>query len=226
MSACNLMKQDDEVRCVMLSAFCRAVAAAMFLSALTLGAGATSQTHGHSQPQTKTQPLPKRSDTQVYLMRGLFGVFSLGIDELAAKLKAGGYQAAVFSWDSWPQVAKAAAESYGTNSEAAIVVIGHSLGANSVFSVADALNGQSIPIDMAVTFDATAPGEVPPNVVVFFNFWASDGFGHPVTASPGYTGDLENFDLSGKPGIDHTSIDATDSFHQFVINRLESMTSE
>ena len=28
----------------------------------------------------------------------------------------------------------------------------------------------------------------------------------PVTAVPGYPGHLENFDLSGQPGIDHTSI--------------------
>jgi hypothetical protein len=166
----------------------------------------------------------KKSETHVYLMRGLFGIFSLGMDDLAGKLKADGYRANVYGWDSWPQVADTIAGNY-QQGQIQIAVIGHSLGANAVFLVAENLQRRNIPVILGVTFDATEPGKVPFNVATFVNFWAKDGFGHPVDAAPGYTGELDNFDLSGQRNIDHTSIDALDSFHQLVIQKLDRLTS-
>jgi hypothetical protein len=90
----------------------------------------------------------------------------------------------------------------------------------------DHLRNRNIPVLLGVTFDATDPGKVPLNVGTFINFWAKDGFGHPVEAGPDYAGELDNFDLSGQTGIDHTSIDALDRFHQFVIQKLEKLTGQ
>lgn len=175
----------------------------------------------HSQ---KPAAALKKSETHVYLMRGLFGIFSLGMDDLAGKLQADGYRANVYGWDSWQDVADTIARNYRAG-EVQIAVIGHSLGANAVFLVSDDLQRKNIPVLLGVTFDSTEPRKVPRNVGTFVNFWANDGFGHPVEAAPDYAGELANFDLSGQPNIDHTSIDALDQFHQLVIQKLEKLTS-
>ncbi|TCK28266.1 hypothetical protein EV667_2269 [Ancylobacter aquaticus] len=186
---------------------------------------------GHANPahvphhgQSAAAPLPSRADTHVYLLRGLFGVFSTGLDALAKQLKAQGYHAELYGWDEAQQVIDLIRRREQQGHEGPTILIGHSLGANAVITVAESLNKRSIAVDLAVTFDATDPDPVPQNVAILINFWADDGFGVPVTAVPGYTGDLQNIDLSDEPGIDHTSIDTMDPFHQTVIARLESIT--
>ncbi|MBB3773007.1 hypothetical protein FHS55_003632 [Angulomicrobium tetraedrale] len=169
-------------------------------------------------------PLPTRADTHVYLLRGLFGVFSLGLDKLAQELVARGYTAEIQNWDDAETVIQQVTARASGGHTGPVVLIGHSLGANAVIEVATAVSARGVPIVLGVTFDATEPGPVPDNVAVFINFWAKDGFGRPVQAVPGYGGQLENFDLSEVPDISHTSIDTMDRFHQFVITTLDSMT--
>ncbi len=166
----------------------------------------------------------KKPDTHVYLMRGLFGVFSLGMDDLAGKLHGDGYRTSIYGWDSWEQVADVIQRNYQSGQNA-VVIIGHSLGANAVILVSERLQKSNVPVLLAVTFDATDPHKVPMNVGTFLNFWARDGFGHPVEAPAGYKGELDNFDLSGQPNIDHTSIDALNQFHRLVIARLDGLTA-
>jgi hypothetical protein len=173
--------------------------------------------------QRRTQA--KKADTHVYLMRGLFGVFSLGIDDLAGKLHKDGYRATIYGWDSWEQVAETIERNYQPG-QSEVVIIGHSLGANAVIIVSERLQKNNVPVLLAVTFDATDPHKVPGNVGTFLNFWARDGFGHPVEAPAGYKGELDNFDLSGQANVDHTSIDALDQFHQLVIAKLDGLTSK
>lgn len=191
---------------------------------LTALAGHANRAHAPHHGQSAAAPLPARADTHVYLLRGLFGVFSQGLDALEQELAAQGYHAEIYGWDEAQQVIALIEQRERDGHEGPTILIGHSLGANAVITVANALQTQGIPVDLAVTFDATAPDPVPQNVAILINFWAADGFGVPVTAVPGYTGDLENIDLSGQPGIDHTSIDSMDQFHQSVIARLESLT--
>lgn len=204
----------------------RAVALAILIlcAGIVAPRSAIANPTAHTNHQVKPPPAPKRSETHVYLMRGLFGVFSLGMDDLAGKLNARGYRSDVYAWDTWQNVSALVSKRYADGHRGPVVVIGHSLGANSVFSVVDDLDKQNIPVTIGVTFDATQPGTVPANVAVFINFWARDGFGHPVQPSPDYTGDLEDYDLSSQRGIDHTNIDALDRFHQFIIGKLDGMT--
>ena len=202
----------------------RVLASAVLAALLSLSvASAFAQSR---PPATALPPLPKRAETHVYLMRGLLGVFSLGMDDLAVKLNTNGYRSNVYGWDSWQTVAEVIAQRYDGGHRGPIVVIGHSLGANAVFYVADDLQRRSIPVLLGVTFDATEPGKVPTNVMTFVNFWARDGFGKPVEAVPGYNGELDNIDLSNRPDVDHMSIDSLDQFHKFVIGNLEKMTSQ
>lgn len=197
---------------LMPSAF---LAAILSLSAFAFDAAEAQQRRAQS----------KKADTHVYLMRGLFGVFSLGMDDLAGKLHRDGYRANIYGWDSWEQVADVIQRNYQSGQNE-VVIIGHSLGANAVILVSERLQKNNVPVLLAVTFDATDPHKVPMNVGTFLNFWARDGFGHPVEAQTGYKGDLDNFDLSGQSNIDHTSIDALNQFHQLVIAKLDGLTGK
>lgn len=197
------------------------------LSLLLFPAGSALADTAHRPLHGRPAPsLPSRADTHVYLIRGLFGVFSLGLDGLMKELVAQGYQSEIYGWDEAQKVIDLITQRAAGGHTGPVVLIGHSLGANAVISVATSIQQQNIPVDLGVTFDATDPGQVPSNVAVFINFWAQDGFGVPVSAVPGYAGDLENVDLSDQPGIDHTTIDAMEPFHQEVITRLESMTGK
>lgn len=212
----------------------RMVARAMLATplALLLAAPAAAQTSSRppwaAAPVTAKpgQPLPTRAQTHVYLLRGLFGVFSLGMDSLAQELTEQGYTSQIYGWDEAQKVIDLITRRAAEGHTGPVVVIGHSLGANAVIDIATAVQASAITVDLGVTFDATDPGPVPNNVPVFINFWAKDGFGKPVSAVPGYTGQLENFDLSGDPNVSHTSIDTMDKFHQFVIATLEGMTAK
>jgi hypothetical protein len=162
--------------------------------------------------------------SQVYLLRGLMNIFSLGMDSLSDKLKAHGFQTTVSSWEFGGPIATEIAEKY-QQGRAPVFVIGHSLGANTTFEIAKDLQGKNIPVRLIVTFDPTIPQPVPSNVAQFVNFFAKDGFGHRVQAGPGFTGELDNLDLSADGNITHGNIDALDRFHQFVIERMLEATA-
>jgi hypothetical protein len=170
------------------------------------------------------QPNLMRSETHVYLMRGLLGIFSLGMDDLAGKLNKHGFRADVYGYEVWQTIAEQIVERRRNGHTGPVVIIGHSLGANATFDVADNLNRSEVPVLLAVIFDATEVRRVPANVNTFINFYARDGFGHQAVAGPGFLGELANFDLSADGTITHTNIDALDRFHQLVIDKLLHLT--
>jgi Thioesterase domain len=170
------------------------------------------------------QPNLMRSETHVYLMRGLLGIFSLGMDDLAGKLNTRGFRANVYGYEVWQTIADQIVERRRSGHTGPVVIIGHSLGANATFDVADNLNGRDVPVLLAVIFDATEVRRVPANVGTFINFYARDGFGHQAVAGPGFLGELDNFDLTADGTITHTNIDALDRFHQLVIDKLLHLT--
>ena len=86
-----------------------------------------------------------------------------------------------------------------------VVFIGHSLGANATFDVANALDRQNIPVELIVTFDATNPQPVPKNVLHFVNFYQENGFGKRVSPGPGFQGELTNIDQTRDMGLQHTN---------------------
>ena len=105
-------------------------------------------TDAHAQLRPAVRPPVNRDAAQIYLMRGLFGIFSLGMDSLAAKLSAQGYSPTLLSWTDVSIVIDqiTAARRNGDNSS--IILIGHSLGSNAVVSIAQQLGQQNIPVDL------------------------------------------------------------------------------
>jgi hypothetical protein len=153
--------------------------------------------------------------THAYLMRGIFNV-SVCLDALAGKLARRGIAASVYGNDDVAAVAAEATQAYRSGQARSIVLIGHSLGAGAVVSVARQLGAAGVPVALLVSLDPVSSGAVPPNVRRAVNYYIS-GSGVPVGADAGFRGNLQNLDLSGVPAMDHMAIQATDSMHSRII---------
>ena len=172
----------------------------------------------HAEPIPKPRPKSATetkivTDTRVYLLRGLLNIFSLGMDTLSDRLNAMGIKAEVFNHDSWPAVASKIIEDYKNGQKGAVVLIGHSLGADVLFSLTERLDRDGIPVRLVVPFDPTSSYEVTKNVDYLLNFYQLNGFGRRVAAGPGFRGELTNMDLSKDESIGHGSIDKSIQLH-------------
>ncbi|ABE62559.1 conserved hypothetical protein [Nitrobacter hamburgensis X14] len=151
----------------------------------------------------------------VYLMRGLFNVFSLGMDELAAKLEKVGVKAEAVSYTSWSSLADSITAQYRAGNHEPIILMGHSYGADTTISLARKLNDNRIPVALIVNFDPTAPDRIPRNVRRIINFYVPTEWGRPVEAGKKFRGRLSNLNESGKYG--HFGIDKADALHRKAI---------
>jgi pimeloyl-ACP methyl ester carboxylesterase len=151
----------------------------------------------------------------VYLMRGLFNVFSLGMDELAAKLENVGVKAEAVSFTSWSSLADSITAQYRAGNREPIILMGHSYGADTTISLARKLNDNKIPVALIVNFDPTAPDRVPPNVRRIINFYVPTAWGRPVEAGKRFHGSLSNLNESGT--YNHFVIDKADALHRKAI---------
>jgi hypothetical protein len=195
-------------------------AAASALSAIPLHAGLSQQRPPHNRA-----PALQVEQAQIYLIRGLFGVFSSGMDQLAAQFKAQGYSnASLWSWTDVDQIAHDIIAGHQNGDNAHVVLIGHSLGSNAVVQVADRLARVNIPVDLAVTFDITEGLQVPLNVLRFENFYQNNGFGRPAIEPAGFTGEFSNINLSNDTRLSHGNIDNAPQLQQVVMRQVYDIT--
>src|SRR5882724_12257635 len=98
---------------------------------------------------------PARAETRVLLLRGWFGVFSTGLDTIADALKAKGIRAEVAGHLQWKAAADEIRRERAQGKTDAIVLVGHSQGANNVIDMARVLEAQNVPIALLVTLAPT-----------------------------------------------------------------------
>jgi thioesterase domain-containing protein len=166
------------------------------------------------------------STAHVYLLRGLMNVFSLGMDELAAKIRAEGIVATVHNHSEFEALADEAARNYKAGEEGPIIIVGHSLGADAAVYMANRLGALGVPVKLVVPFDPVNPTTVGGNVARVVNLYISDGVGRSVGRGPGFRGVLENLDLKGRVDLGHMSIDKSSQLQQQVLGYvLESVRS-
>ncbi|MGV3634772.1 MAG: alpha/beta hydrolase [Pseudorhodoplanes sp.] len=194
-------------------------AAASVLTAVPLHA-----TLAQRPPYTRA-PANTVEAAQIYLIRGLFGVFSTGMDQMAAQFKAQGYSnVTLWSWTDVDQISNDIIAGHQNGDDAHVILIGHSLGSNAVVQVADRLAAQAIPVDLAVTFDITEDLRVPLNVQRFENFYQNNGFGRPAIEPAGFTGQFQNVNLSNDPRLSHGNIDNAPQLQQIVMQQVYDIT--
>jgi hypothetical protein len=169
---------------------------------------------------------PADAGSRIYLLRGLFGIFSLGMDKLSAKLREQGYEPRLIGWEQWPLAANEILAGHRRGDIGPIILIGHSLGSDSIIQIAANIKQANIPVDLVVTFDSTQPLVVPDNVMRFINFFQRNGFGRPATPGPGFQGELSNIDLSADRSLDHVSIDKAERLQAIVIEKILEITDQ
>jgi len=160
-------------------------------------------------------PAAAASRTHVYLMRGVFNV-SVGLDELADKLNKRGIPATVYGPMSPGSVSSEAIAAWKAGTVKNIVLIGHSLGGGAVFSVAETLRDEKIPVALMIVLDGSG-GPAPANVRRVVNYHVSGG---TVTTPPGFRGSVQNIDVSNIPGMDHMAIQSMSLMHQKMISNI------
>src|SRR5262249_11576768 len=89
----------------------------------------------------------------------------------------------------------------------ALVLVGHSQGANNVIDMARLLEKEKIQVDLVVTLAPLLQDPIPGNVVRAINYYHSPGWGAPVYADAGYRGKLSNINLGGDLGLSHMAMD-------------------
>ena len=193
--------------------------AALALSALLLPAVGRDGAARDLQHNTATP------HAHVYLMRGLMNIFSLGMDELAAKIARHGIEASVHNHAEADEIVAGIAARYADGDRGPIILIGHSLGADAVMRMAQSLNDKGVPVALVVPFDGTGSYAAPKNVACVLNLTQRDYA--RMRAGPGFHGMLSNVDLSGTAGIDHFTIDKSPRLQGYALGFvLKTASSE
>ena len=150
---------------------------------------------------------PARAEPRVILLRGWFGVFSTGLDAIADTLKARGIRAEVAGHLHWKAAADEILRERAEGKTDAVVLVGHSQGANNVIDMARMLEAQNVPVALLVTLAPYRQDPVPANVMRAINYYQSSGWGAPLTAGPGFRGKLSNVDVKEDSTVSHINID-------------------
>lgn len=158
-----------------------------------------------------------KNSVHVYLLRGLLNVFSLGMDELADKIKAAGIAASVHNHTEWEELAGQITANYKAGNHAPIILIGHSLGADAVMYMGGYLGKRGIPVALIVPFDGTQSMAASANVARVMNITQRD-YAYMRRGS-GFHGELSNVDVSAQ-GVDHLSIDKSPRLHAMVLSKI------
>ena len=167
---------------------------------------------------------PRHTGTHVYLLRGFMDIFSTGMDDLGVKMNRRGIRASVHNHGEFISLAEEIGARHRQGVRENVVIIGHSLGANDAFRMADRLGDFGITVPLIITYDPTAPMTVGRNVSRVVNFYSStNGWGTSIGRGAGFRGSLSNIDLSGRGDIGHTDIDKSPTLHSQSIGYVQSI---
>src|SRR3954468_4942210 len=154
------------------------------------------------------------SGARVYLLRGLMNVFSLGLDQIAAKLQAQGIPVTVANFVSWSSLAEQAAAEYKSGRVRTIILVGHSSGATVLPDMVAKLDQLGVPVKLAIGLDSVFRTGLSGHVGRYINFYIANGAGTRVEKRRGFQGSLENVNVQNVPGVGHISIEKNQIMQQ------------
>jgi alpha-beta hydrolase superfamily lysophospholipase len=155
----------------------------------------------------------------IYLLRGLAGVFSTGLDILDQKLIQRGFTATVHGHLDYEELASEAAR-LQKSGKGPIIIMGHSLGADAAIFMANKMNSLGAPVALVVTFGPTMNLAVPSNVSQVINYYTGNTL---VTKGPGFRGTISNVDLNGAADINHLNVETSGRLHTSVISKVQAI---
>jgi pimeloyl-ACP methyl ester carboxylesterase len=156
---------------------------------------------------------------QIYLLRGLAGIFSTGLDVLDGKLVQRGFNATVHGYDYYESLAQEAAR-VQKSGKGPIVIIGHSLGADAAIFMAEKMKAAGASVALVVTFGPTINLVAPSNVSQVINYYTGNTI---VTKGPGFKGTISNVDLNAAPDINHLNVEKSNRLHAAVISKIQAI---
>ncbi len=162
------------------------------------------------------------SGTHVYLLRGVLNIFSLGLDEIAAKLRQQGFNVTIANYLSWSSLANEAAAEYSSGRTRTIVLVGHSSGATVLPDMVARLDRLGAPVKLAIGLDSVFRTSLSGRVGRYINFYVANGNGEPVAKTSQFHGELENIDV-GRIGMAHLTIDKSEIMQRKVISAIDAV---
>lgn len=201
------------------------LALAVLCLAVTAGSAKTIPSPVAPAETSLATSVASQSHGRIFLLRGLLNVFSLGMDTLARKIRAKGMPAEVTNFTNWRGYATVIVSQYRTDkSLEPLVIIGHSLGADSAIDMANYLGANGVPVRLVVSFDGVHDGHtVGRGIAEVINYYKADGVGKQVRAGASFTGKLTNVDVSDRKGIDHLNIEKSPVLHAEVLAKLSAI---
>jgi hypothetical protein len=191
----------------------RAAALALLLLGVSVGVSAAEKT----APPTAPKP-----QNHVYLLRGAFNIFSLGMDEIASKVERMGVATTVTNYLGWESLADEAAAAYKSGRIKNIILVGHSSGATAVTEMAARLGQLGVPVKLAIGLDPTTHMTATGNVARYVNYYVAGGMGTSVDKGKQFTGNLSNVDLERSRDIGHFNIDKSRAVQDLVIRDIRA----
>jgi len=170
-----------------------------------------------------TGPASGPSTAHVYLLRGVLNIFSLGLDDIATKLRAQGVPVTVANFASWSSLADEAAAGYRSGKLKTIILVGHSSGATALPDMVAKLDELRVPVKLAIGLDSVFRTSLKGRVGRYVNFYIANGAGTPVERTKQFQGMLENVNVQNVPGVGHMSIEKNQIMQQKVISEIDAV---
>ena len=152
----------------------------------------------------------------------MLNIFSLGLDDIAARLRQQGIHATVENYLSWESLADEAAAEYRSGRVRTIILVGHSSGATVLPNMAARLDQLGAPVTLAIGLDSVFQTSVAGHVGRYLNFYVANGNGTQVQKTREFHGALENVDVGGM-GVGHLTIDKNLAMQQRVISAIDEV---
>ncbi|MEM7463829.1 MAG: hypothetical protein AAF362_14245 [Pseudomonadota bacterium] len=164
---------------------------------------------------------------EVYLIRGLANVFSLGMDTMAKEFTKLGIQNCVANHRVWTGLAQDVIErNYSNAVNYPVIIVGHSLGAGVAPKMATRLGKNNIEVAYVVMYDPVEPTQVGKNVDEIINYYLnSKNKDKILRPGAGFEGDLQNIDLRGQGNVDHFNIEDNRQLQQIVYDRAMALSN-
>jgi hypothetical protein len=163
------------------------------------------------------------STAHVYLLRGVLNIFSLGLDDIAAQLRAQGIPVTVANFASWSSLADEAAIAYKSGRIKTIILVGHSSGATALPDMVAKLDQLGAPVKLAIGLDSVFRTRLSGRVGRYVNFYIANGNGEPVATTGQFQGKLENINVQNVPGVGHMSIEKNRIMQRKVISEIDAV---
>jgi hypothetical protein len=159
----------------------------------------------------------------VYMLRGVLNVFSLGLDDIAAKLQAQGIPVTITNYLGWSAVADEAAADYRSGRVRTIILVGHSSGATVLPDMVERLDRAGAPVKLAIGLDSVFRTKLSGRVGRYDNYYIGNGNGEPVAATKQLHGTLQNVNVQNVPGVGHVTIEKNEIMQRRVIADIDAV---